>query len=185
MIAPKEFPVLFDRRQIQEMVQSVASNIEASYPANEELVVVGVLKGAWVFHADLVRSLKRSTFSDFIRASSYGDGMESSGKVKIVKDLELSVEGRHVLLIEDIIDTGRTLQALQAHILAKGAKSVKLAALLDKKCKREVSRDADFVGAEIGDKFVVGYGLDWAEKYRSIPEIHYVPEEYAASGIQP
>jgi hypoxanthine phosphoribosyltransferase len=179
MIAPIEFPCLVSKQELEKMIERVADKIDRSYPEGEDLVCIGVLKGAWIFHSDLVRALKRPVSVDFIRASSYGNAMESSGVVRIDKDIEVPIRGRHVLLVEDIVDTGRTLNFLKKRMENGGAKSVKIAALLDKKSRRVVECEADFVGTEIEDKFVVGYGLDWAEKYRTLPGIYYVPPEIA------
>lgn len=178
MKAPKEFPCLFNSEDIKAMVEKIARGIETVIPEGEPIVCVGVLKGAWIFHSDLVREIRRPLSIDFVKASSYGSSMESSGVVRIDKDIETDLEGKHVFLVEDIIDTGRTLKFLKTRLSEAGAKSVRLVALLDKKCKRVVDCDADLVGAEIEDKFVVGYGLDWAERYRTLPDIHYVPEDY-------
>ncbi|NCN26186.1 hypoxanthine phosphoribosyltransferase [bacterium] len=170
---------MFTHVQISEMVTRIARSIEKQVPEEEEIVCIGVLKGAWIFHSDLVREIKRPVSIDFVKASSYGNQMISSGVVRIEKDIETDIQGKHVFLVEDIIDTGRTLKFLKARLSEGGAKSVSLVALLDKKVKREVDCDADLVGAVIEDKFVVGYGLDWAERYRTLPDIHFVPEDYA------
>ena len=177
MIQFEKFEILYRSADIQAMVHKMALAIEAAYPVSETLVCVGVLKGAWIFHADLVRALKRPVIVDFIRAASYGDGVYSSGTVRILKDLEVDVNGKHVLLVEEIIDSGRTLEFIQRRLAHSKARSIKIAALLDKKERRVIPCEADFLGAEISNDFVVGYGLDWGEKYRNLPDIYKVPRE--------
>lgn len=168
------FELLFSRAQIHSMVERMAREIDARVPTNEDLVCVGVLKGAWIFHSDLVRSLKRDVFVDFIRASSYGHGTQTSGVVRILKDIEVDIRGKTVLLIEEIVDSGRTLDFIKKRLENGGAKSVLIAALLDKVSRREVACKPDFLGSEVPDHFVVGYGLDWGEKYRTLPDIYRV-----------
>lgn len=165
------FEVLFTKEQIQSMVKKVAAQINAAYPKDEPIVVVGVLKGAWIFHADLVREIDRPVTIDFIRATSYGAGTQSSGVVRILKDIEVDISNKHILLVEEIIDSGRTLNFIKNRLHNGGALSVKIAALLDKKSRREVDCQADFLGSEVADHFVVGYGLDWAENYRNLESI--------------
>jgi hypoxanthine phosphoribosyltransferase len=175
--AHEQFEVLYSVEQIRKMTADVAAAIEKNYPENEDLVCVGVLKGAWIFHADLVRALKRPVYIDFIRASSYGHGTESSGVVRILKDIEIDIRGKHVLLVEEIIDSGRTLDFIKKRLENGGALSVKIAALLDKKERRVVECNPDFVGAVVANEFVVGYGLDWGERYRNLQGIYRVPGE--------
>ncbi len=170
------FETLFSKEQIREMVLKVAFEINAHYPKTEPLVVVGVLKGAWIFHADLVRELNRPVTVDFIRATSYGHGTQSSGVVRILKDIEVDISGKHVLLVEEIIDSGRTLQFIRQRLQNGGALSVKIAALLDKKERREVDCNADFLGSVVANHFVVGYGLDWAENFRNLETIARVKD---------
>ena len=159
------------------MVAKIAEQIRAAYPESEELVCVGVLKGAWVFHADLVRKLGREVHVDFIRATSYGGGTQSSGVVRILKDIEVDITDRHVLLVEEIIDSGRTLDFIKKRMMNGGARSVKIAALLDKRERRVCDCEADFLGTVVQNDFLVGYGLDWDEKYRALPGVYRVPEE--------
>jgi len=165
------FEVLFTKEQIQKMVKKIAAEINKSYPKDETLVVVGVLKGAWIFHADLVREIDRPVTIDFIRATSYGHGTESSGVVRILKDIEVDISNKHILLVEEIIDSGRTLNFIKKRLENGGALSVKIAALLDKKERREIDCSADFLGSEVANHFVVGYGLDWAENFRNLESI--------------
>jgi hypoxanthine phosphoribosyltransferase len=161
-------------QEIVKIVAQLGEDINASYSAQvsqDPLLVIGVLKGAWMFHSDLVRTLKRPVLVDFIRATSYGYDTQSSGVIRILKDIELDITNRDVLLLDEIIDTGRTLEFLKARLFQGGARSVKVCALLDKKERRELPIEADFVGKEIPDEFVVGYGLDWAERFRALPDI--------------
>lgn len=174
---PENFVELYSAEQIQKMVQKVASEIRNSYSENDEIVCIGVLKGAWIFHSDLVRALDRPVQIDFIRASSYGRGTESSGVVRILKDIETDIRDKHVIVVEEIIDSGRTLKFIRERLLQGSPKSVKIAALLDKKERREVECEADFLGTEVPNHFVVGYGLDWAEKFRNLQAIYRVAGE--------
>lgn len=174
---PKNFEILYSQEQIQSWVEKIAAEIEEAYPAGEEIVCVGVLKGAWIFHSDLVRALKREVRIDFIRAASYGSGTESSGSVRILKDIETDIKDKHVLLVEEIVDSGRTLSFIKERLASSGPKSVKIAALLDKKERREVPCDPEFVGSVVPNHFVVGYGLDWAERYRCLKDIYIVKDE--------
>ncbi len=176
MDIPANFKERFSPVAIQKMVEKVAQEIRAAYQPTDELVCVGILKGAWIFHADLVRALDRPVTVDFIRASSYGAGTQTSGVVRILKDIEVNVEGKHVLLVEEIIDSGRTLSFLKERLKSANPASVKIAALLDKKERREVACEADFLGAEVPNYFLVGYGLDWGEKYRTLPAVYEVAD---------
>ena len=174
---PKNFEVLYSKEEIQKMVLKIAAEVNEHYPEDEELVCVGVLKGAWIFHSDLVRAITRDVQVDFMRAASYGHGTESSGVVRILKDIETDIQGKHVLLVEEIVDSGRTLSFIQERLKQSNAKSVKIAALLDKKERREVPCDPHFVGSVVPNHFVVGYGLDWGEKYRNLESIYMVKDE--------
>jgi hypoxanthine phosphoribosyltransferase len=169
-----KFALLYSKERIQSMVESIANQINQHYDPNEEIVCVGVLKGAWIFHADLVRALNRNVMIDFIRATSYGSQTESSGIVRILKDIEVDIRDKHVLLVEEIIDSGRTLSFIKERLSHGGAKSVKIAALLDKRERRVVECQADFLGEVVPNHFIIGYGLDWNEKYRSLEAIYMV-----------
>lgn len=140
-------------------------------------LVIGILKGAVMFMTDLSRAMDCDLELDFMDVSSYGAGMESSGDVKIIKDLDTSVEGRDVLIVEDIIDTGRTLSYLIEIFRYRKAKSIKIVTLLDKKERRAVDLEADWVGIEVPNEFVVGYGLDYIERHRNLPYIGVLKEE--------
>jgi hypoxanthine phosphoribosyltransferase len=174
---PENFVELYSAEQIRGMVDSLAKVIRSHYPENAEIVCVGVLKGAWIFHADLVRALNRPVQIDFIRASSYGHGTSTSGSVRILKDIEADIRGKHVLLVEEIIDSGRTLKFIKERLAQSEPESVKIVALLDKKERREVDCEADFVGTVVQNHFVVGYGLDWGEKFRNLQAIYRVEGE--------
>jgi hypoxanthine phosphoribosyltransferase len=164
---------LLSREQITSIVRSLADQISKDY-SGKELVVVCILKGAFMFLSDLIRYLRVSVKVDFVRLASYGTGMKTSGLVKITKDIETPIEGKDVLIIEDIIDSGRTLLFLKDRLALSNPNSIKICALLDKRARREVEIEADYLGKEIDDVFVVGYGIDFNENYRNLPEIHYV-----------
>lgn len=162
--------VLFSAQSIQDRVQGLAQEI-AQDPVPGPLLVVGVLTGAAIFAADLLRALPISAELDFIAVSSYGDSTKSSGQVRWVKDITHSIEGRHVLLVEDIVDTGLTMSYLRDLLRARDPASLRLCTLLDKQEARKVEIEVDYVGFSCPDAFVVGYGLDYAGRYRDLPEI--------------
>ena len=161
---------LFTGEQIQARIAEMGSEIARDYRESNPLLL-GVLKGAFVFLSDLVRATDLKLGVEFMAISSYGAEMRTSGEVKIVKDLDVAVEGRDILVVEDIVDTGLTLSYLLANLRSRGARSVKLAALLDKWERREREVHIDYLGFKIPDAFVVGYGLDYAERYRNLPYI--------------
>jgi hypoxanthine phosphoribosyltransferase len=165
--------ILLSQEQIASIVQHLADQISKEYDGRE-LVLVCILKGAFMFLSDLVRHLKVPAKIDFVRLASYGAGMETSGVIEITKDIEIPIEGKDVLIIEDIIDSGRTLQFLKDRLSLANPHSVKICALLDKKARREVAMEADYLGTEVEDVFIVGYGIDFNEDYRHLPEIYYV-----------
>jgi hypoxanthine phosphoribosyltransferase len=138
------------------------------------VVLICILKGAFMFFSDLVRHLRMPLQIDFVRLASYGSEMKSTGKIEITKDVETPIEGKDVLIIEDLIDSGRTLLFLKERVSLANPRSVKICALLDKKARREVELDGDYIGKEIEDVFIVGYGIDFKEAYRNLPEIYYV-----------
>lgn len=164
---------LLSRKQIASIVKDLADQISKDY-RERELVLVCILKGAFMFLSDLVRHLQIPVQIDFVRLASYGTGMKTSGSIEITKDIEISIDGKDVLIIEDIIDSGRTLQFLRDRLSLSNPRSVKICALLDKKARREVGIEADYLGKEIDNVFVVGYGIDFNETYRHLPEIYYV-----------
>lgn len=167
--------ILFDRLAIEKRVEELAREISGDYPGGE-LLVIGILKGAFIFMADLVRSLTVPCRLDFMRVSSYGDAAESSGRITIVKDVELSLQNRDVLIVDDIVDTGLTLKYIVGELKSRGPRSLKVCAFLDKRKRRKVKFEADYVGFTIDDGFVIGYGLDYAEKYRFLPEVYVLTD---------
>ncbi len=162
--------ILISREQIAQKVTELADRITGDF-AGEPVVLIGVLKGAAIFLADLARQIKLDVSFDFIATSSYGGARHHSGEVKLTKDVDRSMEGQNVILVEDILDTGLTLIYLQNLLRAHRPKSLRIAALLDKASRRLVPIEGDYVGFEIPDKFVVGYGLDFAERYRNLPDV--------------
>ena len=165
-----ELKVLFSREQIAARVAELGRQISKDF-AGEPVVLVGVLKGAAIFLSDLARRIELDSTFDFIAVSTYGDQKQSSGEVKLLKDVDQSMEGKNVILVEDILDTGLTMCYLKKMILAHRPKAFRIAALLDKKCRRLQPIQADYTGFEIPDEFVVGYGMDYAERYRNLPDI--------------
>lgn len=162
--------ILFSAEQIATRVSELGRIISADY-RGRELLVVGVLNGAFIFTADLVRVLTVPLLVDFVRASSYDQGSSSSGEVRLSKDLELPFKGRDILLVEDIVDTGLTLIRLIDHLRGRGAASVRSCALIDKRERREVELQVDYPGFVVDYGFLVGYGLDYAQRHRQYPEI--------------
>lgn len=167
--------VLFDEQCIKACVHDLGNKITEDY-AGKTPVMITILKGGFVFFADLIRAIKIPVKIDFIRAKSYLVGTESSGDVTLTDDLSIGVENQHVIIVEDIIDTGRTLLKLKNYLLGKGAASVKIIAMLDKPARRVLPIDSDYTGFTIEDKFVVGYGLDCDEEYRNLPYITTLEE---------
>jgi len=167
--------ILFPRDAIQKRVRELAGQISKDYE-DRELIIIGVLKGAFIFMADLIREISIPCRIDFTRLASYGDGSDSSGKVVMTKDIETSIKGRDILIVEDILDTGLTLQYLVGWLKERNPDSLKICVLLDKRKRRKVSFEADYVGFTIDDGFVVGYGLDFNEKYRFSPDIYVIKQ---------
>ncbi len=162
--------VLFTQEQIHAKIAELCRRIEADY-AGRDLLIVGVLKGAVMVMADLARELKRDVEMDWMATSSYGTSTESSGVVRIVKDLDTDIAGRHVLIVEDIVDSGLTLSWLKQNLESRGPASLEICALLRKPEAAKIEIDARYVGFEIPNAFVVGYGLDYAERYRNLRAI--------------
>jgi hypoxanthine phosphoribosyltransferase len=169
-----ELQILYTRQQIAARVRELGEQITRDF-AGEPVVLLGVLKGAAVFLTDLARHIALDVSFDFIAVSSYGNAKQNSGEVRLVKDVDQSMEGKNVILVEDILDTGLTLSYLREMLLARQPKSLRIVAMLDKKSRRTQSIEADYVGFEISDHFVVGYGMDYAERYRNLPDICIVP----------
>ncbi len=168
---------LISEQQIQARIAEMGARIDADYP-DGDLYLIGILKGACFFLADLARAIRREAFIDFMGISSYGMNTRSSGEVKITRDLDISLEGRHVLIVEDIIDSGVTLHYLMSVLQTRKPKSVRVAALLDKPERRIRPVEVAYVGFQIPDEFVVGYGLDYAERYRTLRDVCVLEPPY-------
>ncbi|MFN3145379.1 MAG: hypoxanthine phosphoribosyltransferase [Paracoccaceae bacterium] len=162
---------MISAKAIAARIETLAKEIQTAFKGTEKLVVVGLLRGSFVFIADLVRELDLPVEVDFLEASSYGSGMESSREVRILKDLRGEIQGRDVLVVEDIVDTGHTLHHVVNLLRSKGPRRLETIALLDKPTRREVDVKATWTGFEIPDKFVVGYGIDYAQRNRNLPYI--------------
>lgn len=171
--------ILFTEEQLQNRIAELGAQIARDYAGKNPLVVC-VLKGAVLFMADLVKRIDVPLEMDFMAISSYGVSTKSSGVVRILKDLETGLEGRHVLIVEDIVDTGLTLSYLRDSLLRRNAASVKIVALFDKPAGRKIEIQPDYLGFEVPNEFIVGYGLDCAEKYRNLPFVGILkPEVYS------
>lgn len=170
--------VLIDERTLQAKIAELAKQISHDY-AGKELMLVGVLKGAIMFMVDLARAINLPLTLDFMAISSYGASTESSGVVRIIKDLDSSIEGKNILIVEDIVDSGLTLSYLADYLRARNPASLKICVLLNKPERRTSDVAVDYLGFDIPDKFVVGYGLDYAEVYRNLPYIGVLkPDRY-------
>ena len=173
----KDFPVLFSERQIAERTAEIGRQIDADY-AGQSVVLVGVLKGAAIFLADLARSITVDCTFDFVAVSSYGKGQRTSGAVKLIKDLDQPIEGKNIIIVEDILDTGLTLCFLRSLFEQHRPGNLRVAALLDKPSRRLEKIEADYVGFKIPNHFVVGYGMDYAERFRNVADIRLMPPDY-------
>ena len=163
--------ILIPQQELEQRITDLAQEIRRDYGPDRPVHFIAVLKGAFVFLADLVRRMDGPNSLDFIAVSSYGSGTTTSGEVRLLKDLDRSVEGRDVIIVEDIVDTGLTLSYLQEILLARNPKSLKTACLLSKPSRRKVDVKVEYIGFTIEDRFVVGYGLDYNERYRNLPYI--------------
>jgi len=168
--------ILFSREMIAKRVQEVARRISADY-TGRELIVIGILKGSFIFMADLIRAMNIPCRVDFARAASYGAGQESAGRVIMTKDIETSIKGKDILVVEDIVDTGTTLSYLVEWLKERSPQSLKVCAFLDKRKRRKVAFEADYVCFTIEDGFVVGYGLDFNEQARFLPEVYVLEKQ--------
>jgi len=175
--------VLLSTAEIAARVRAIGSEISEDY-SGKSIVLIGVLKGAAIFLADLARAIEIDNTFDFVAVSSYGRAKVTSGAVKLIKDIDDSIEGRHVILVEDILDTGLTLSYLRAMMLQHGPASLKIATLLDKPERRLAPIEADYVGFPIPNRFVIGYGMDYAERYRGVADIRIFPSERAEHGAR-
>ena len=165
--------LLYSRDQIAQRVRELAASISSDY-TRSDVILIGILRGAFVFLADLIRQLTIPVQIDFIGAASYGSRTQTSGQVVITKELQIPVSGRDLLLVEDIEDTGVTLEAIQRKLKEFGPRSIKVCTLIDKRERRLVDIRMDYVGFEISNGFIVGYGIDYAEQYRYLPDIYRV-----------
>ena len=171
--------ILVSEEELREIVKKLAEQIDKDY-SQKELIIVGVLKGSALFMADLIRALENDFKIDFVVVSSYANASESSGRVNLIKDVSQSVKGKDVLIVEDIIDSGNTLNFLVNYFYTKNADSVKIVTLFDKPDRRQVEVPVKYVGKVIPDVFIVGYGLDYAENYRTLPYVGILkPEIYS------
>lgn len=167
--------ILFTSDEIRETVARIAREISDDY-RESRLLLVGILQGSFVFMADLIRRLDIPVEIDFVRLSSYGSGMESSGEVEVIHGLEQSITGRNIVIVEDIVDTGITLKRFMNDLRERNPASVRLCALIDKTARREVDVRIDYTGFQVHDEFVVGYGIDYNEQFRNLPDICHVKE---------
>lgn len=165
--------VLINEESIDKRVAELAEQINRDF-AGEKLIVVGVLKGAFMFMSDLLKKINLDTEVYFLKAESYGNDTKTSGMVKITKDIETDISGKNILLVEDIIDSGFTMREVINLLRGRNPKTLKLASCLSKPSRRECEIEIDYLGFEIPDKFVIGYGLDYAERYRNLPYIGYI-----------
>jgi hypoxanthine phosphoribosyltransferase len=173
--------ILIDEERLQTRINELGAEISSDY-AGRELLLVGVLKGAVFFMADLMRSITVPCEIDFMAISSYGASTDSSGVVRILKDLDINIENRHVVVVEDIVDSGLTLSYLVRNLESRGPASLEVCALLTKPGRREIEVDVGYVGFEIPNKFVIGYGLDFAERYRNLPYVGVLHEDLLPEG---
>lgn len=170
--------ILFTEEQIKARVEELGKQISADFKG-EDIVVIGLLKGCFMFIADLMRAIDTNVAVDFMVVSNYGSGVVSSGEIKVRKDYSIDIEGKNVLVIDDILDTGRTLAFVKDYLIVKSPKTIKLCTLLDKPERKTSKVEVDYVGFSVPDEFVVGYGLDYDEKYRNLPFIGVLkPEVY-------
>jgi hypoxanthine phosphoribosyltransferase len=173
--------VLIEEDALQDRVAALGHELSADY-AGRDLLLIGVLKGAVFFMADLMRHITVPCEVDFMAISSYGASTDSSGVVRILKDLDINIEGRHVLVVEDIIDSGLTLSYLMRNLEARGPATLEICALLTKPDRREMDVPVRYIGFEIPDRFVIGYGLDFAERYRNLPYVAVLSDELIPEG---
>jgi hypoxanthine phosphoribosyltransferase len=170
--------VLYTKEEIAQRTKEIGAQISADYEG-QSIVLIGVLKGAAIFLADLARAIKVDNTFDFVAVSSYGRARVSSGAVKLIKDIDNPIEGKHVIIVEDILDTGLTLNYLRGLMLQHKPASLKIATCLDKPERRLVPIEADYVAFKIPNRFVIGYGMDYAERYRGVDDIRLFPEDAA------
>jgi hypoxanthine phosphoribosyltransferase len=172
----RNFPILFSQEQIAARTAEIGRQIDQDF-AGKSVILVGVLKGAAIFLSDLARNITIDCTFDFVAVSSYGEGQRTSGAVKLIKDLDQPIEGKNIILVEDILDTGLTLSYLRSLFERHKPGMLRVAALLDKPSRRLEKIDADYVGFSIPNHFVVGYGMDYAERFRNLPDIRRMPPD--------
>ena len=171
-----DLKILISEAELQKRIKEVANQINEEFK-NEEILIICILTGGVYFATDLTKYIDNNNLMlDFMKVSSYGNAKESTGEIKIEKDLKMGIEGKNVIIVEDIIDSGLTLSTLKRYLLQRNPASLKICALLDKKERRKVEIEADYVGFEIPNKFVLGYGMDYEEYYRNLPYIAYCEE---------
>lgn len=170
---PPQMIQVFSREQIRKKVKALAARISTDYQ-KKDLIVIGILKGAFIFLADLVREISIPVQIGFVRLASYGSSTATSGHIEITKDIELDIQGRHVLVVEDIVDSGLTIAYLLDHLKQRRPQSIKICALIDKSERRKVQVQVDYVGQVVDRGFLVGYGLDFDEQYRGLPDIYHL-----------
>jgi len=168
----EEINILINKSKLEKRIEEMGKQIAKDYEG-KEIVLVGILKGSVIFMAELAKNIKKSVALDFMDVSSY-EGTESTGKIKINKDIRDTIEGKDVIIVEDIIDTGRTLTYVKEYLAQKNPNSIKIATMLSKPSRRVLELKVDYIGFAIDDKFVVGYGLDYNEQYRNLPYIGYI-----------
>ncbi|HEY5674911.1 MAG TPA: hypoxanthine phosphoribosyltransferase [Malonomonas sp.] len=167
--------ILFSRDKIAAEIKRLGREISDDY-GDQEIMLVGVLKGSFLFIADLIREIESPSVVDFVRLASYGSGTQTSGIIEFRKELEMPIKNRDVIIIEDIVDSGYTLECLYNKLLLQQPRSLKICTLIDKRARREVEIEADYVGISMEDGFIIGYGLDHDERYRNLPDIYLVEE---------
>lgn len=167
----RQFRPYMESEEIASLIDLLAEKINTDYGINDRIVLIGVLKGAAIVIADLARKLHSDVDVDFVRLASYGKALNSPGTITFLKDISIDMRDKHVIIVEEIIDSGRTLRFLYDRLKSAGPLSVKIATLLDKKAKRKASIEADYVGRVVDDQFLIGYGLDLEEKCRNLPDI--------------
>jgi hypoxanthine phosphoribosyltransferase len=176
MSTEPEPQILISKRRIAATVKRLAAEIRQDY-SDKYPLLVGILKGSFIFMADLIRCLDMPLEVDFIRLASYGSGMQSAGNITLIHELPSRIQGRHVLMVEDIVDTGLTTTFLHNYLRQKGPASLKLCSLADKPSRREIPLIIDYLGFTVPNKFIVGYGIDWNEKYRYLPDICFIEDK--------
>lgn len=165
---------LYTKDDIKSRINDISNDIMNNYPANEEIIIIGLLNGCFIFTSDLVRKIKRDICVDFMSVSSYGKNLESSGVINIKKDITIDISNKNVIIIDDIIDTGNTIFEVKKYIKLKKPKHVEICCLLDKTDNRKKEIKVDYFGFKCPDKFIVGYGMDAADRYRNLPYIGYI-----------